>query len=133
MQILPSRKGWILCSLCREPEGTGELLFEMPQESEGNTMTIPEKVKIAGLTYNIKPVDIVDEDNHNTDGKILYTQGEIRLKNSLSPDYAQCALLHEIMHGIFFACNLKQDENVIDRISSMLYAVIVDNPQLFRE
>jgi hypothetical protein len=94
---------------------------------------LPDKIKIAGLMYDVNILPDIDEDNSNVDGKILYSKCEIRLKAGGASDYMQYVLWHEIMHGIFEANGIKQEDATVDRIARTLYQVICDNPELFKE
>lgn len=88
---------------------------------------IPDKIKIGGLTYKVNTVLDVDEDNSNVDGKIIYNKLEIKLKENMPEEYAECVLLHEIIHGIFNLCQFEQKEAEIEQLSHALYQVLKDN------
>ncbi|WP_123053131.1 hypothetical protein [Clostridium sp. JN-1] len=88
---------------------------------------LPESIKIGGIDYRIKLVDICDEGNLNVDGKIVFPTQEIRIKKGLEEQYGENILLHEIIHGIFEFCGWEQDEESITRLSNALYQVLSDN------
>lgn len=94
-------------------------------------LNIPEKIKICGITYGVKPVDCVDKLDHNVDGTVLYAEQEILIKKGMGSDYTGLVFLHEIMHGIFNVCSLEQDENTVSRLARVLYQVLKDNDLKF--
>jgi hypothetical protein len=93
-------------------------------------MKIPEKVKIGGLTYT------VEETQHITfgsdyNGEVLYRD----LKINLRPTARACmerTFLHEIIHAVFRNLGYTEhDEGKVDELAGALYALIVDNPEVF--
>ena len=88
---------------------------------------IPKQVKIGGRVYNVVFCQEVDEDNANTDGKILYSKREIRLKSGMDEAYTNEVLLHEIVHGVFNFLHFEQDENLVEKLTNSLYQVLADN------
>ncbi len=90
---------------------------------------IPDKVKIGGIVYDVKFVDIgeVSEDDWNMKGCIVYSKQEIRIKKGMSPDCTNEAFLHELFHGIFDHCAFEQDDTTISRLSHCMYQVLKDN------
>lgn len=88
---------------------------------------LPEVIKIGGINYKVKIVDVCDEDDFNIDGKIIFDKQEIRIKKGLEKQYGESILLHEIIHGIFEFCGWEQDEENVIRLSNVLYQVLKDN------
>jgi|LSQX01.3.fsa_nt_gb hypothetical protein len=95
-------------------------------------MNIPDEIKIGGSKYIVGTADIVDEDNCNIDGKILYSELVIRLKKNLNPEYQKEVFLHELVHGIFEMIGFEQDEDKVNRLTKGLLMVINDNPDIFK-
>ncbi len=94
-------------------------------------MTIPESVKIGGITYRIVYASKVDDrDKYN--GVIEYRSCEIRLRENVSEQRMKKVLLHEILHGIDDVANIGLTEQQTDAVASGLYQVTVDNPGIFK-
>lgn len=96
-------------------------------------MNITNKVKIGGVTYDVIITSEVDKSNRNVDGQIIYDKQEIMLKEGMAKEYSEEVFLHEILHGIFDFINLDNDEKIIRPLSTALYMVIKDNPEIFKE
>ena len=96
-------------------------------------MQIPEKIKIGGQMYSVGFYDTVDEDDKNIDGKIIYDSQLIRLGKNQHPEYSAKVFLHEVIHGVFDFLCYEQDENKVERLTNVLYQVLVDNKLHFDE
>lgn len=59
------------------------------------------QVEILGVNYEIKELEIIDE-NPNVLGQIVYQKQEIQIKKSLLKDMKNSTIIHEIVHGILF-------------------------------
>jgi hypothetical protein len=94
-------------------------------------MNIPDKVKIGGINYNVIYTDVVDATNRNIDGQIIYDKQEIRLLKTMPAEYMECVFLHEIIHGAFDFCNIDNNEDVVRRLSTAMYQIVKDNPDIF--
>jgi hypothetical protein len=94
---------------------------------------IPDKIKIGGSVFDIVICKTVDEDNKNIDGKILYSEQQIRLGDNMHPTYTAKVLLHEIIHGVFDFLCLEQDETMIERLTNAMFQVLTDNKLHFDE
>ena len=90
------------------------------------------QVEILGVNYEIKELDIVDE-NPNVLGQIIYQKQEIQIKKSLLKDMKNSTIIHEIVHGILFHSGkqeLNEKEDLVESISSSIYQVIKSNKKL---
>jgi hypothetical protein len=88
---------------------------------------IPEKVKVAGIEYEIKEVEGILE-RFNTLGQINYNKGIIELDSSLCQSRKEQTFVHELLHACFREAGYEeQEEEMIDRVSTVLYQVIKDN------
>ena len=47
-------------------------------------------------------------------------------------DYTKEVFLHEILHGIYEHCGFTQNEDNVRALSTALYMVIKDNPEIFK-
>jgi len=92
-------------------------------------LTIPDKVKIGGIVYDVKFVDAgqVSKDDWNMKGCIIYSKQEIRILKGMAQEYTNEVFLHELLHGIFDHCGFEQDDNVVDRLAMCMYQVLKDN------
>ena len=96
---------------------------------------IPSKIKVGGITYNIE----VTEPNNFTIlgdyfGEINYKEQKIRVANRLALDVMHRTLWHEIIHAIYDNLGFSNhDEQKIDMLAGALYALVVDNPDMFKE
>lgn len=90
------------------------------------------QVEILGVNYEIKELDIVDE-NPNVLGQIVYQKQEIQIKKSLLKDMKNSTIIHEIVHGILFHSGkqeLNEKEDLIESLSSSIYQVLKSNKKL---
>lgn len=90
------------------------------------------QVEILGVNYEIKELDIVDE-NPNVLGQIVYQKQEIQIKKSLLKDMKNSTIIHEIVHGILFHSGkqeLNEKEDLVESISSSIYQVLKSNKKL---
>lgn len=97
-------------------------------------MKIPKKIKVAGINYQVKETDLVVI-NGSTDyvGSINQARAEIEVLNSLSKTRKEQTLVHEILHACFYEAGFDEhDEDVVNRVSVVLYQVLKDNDLNFK-
>ena len=86
------------------------------------------KIKIAGMPYKVKQVDVIDEEIEGiTRGAILYTEGKILIKRK-SKNKAE-TLMHEIVHGILVEIgrnDLTGDETFVQSMANALMNTELD-------
>lgn len=90
------------------------------------------QVEILGVNYEIKELDIIDE-NPNVLGQIVYQKQEIQIKKSLLKDMKNSTIIHEIVHGILFHSGkqeLNEKEDLVENLSSSIYQVLKSNKKL---
>lgn len=90
------------------------------------------QVEILGVNYEIKELEIVDE-NPNVLGQIVYQKQEIQIKKSLLKDMKNSTIIHEIVHGILFHSGkqeLNEKEDLVESLSSSIYQVLKSNKKL---
>ena len=90
------------------------------------------QVEILGVNYEIKELEIIDE-NPNVLGQIVYQKQEIQIKKSLLKDMKNSTIIHEIVHGILFHSGkqeLNEKEDLVESISSSIYQVLKSNKKL---
>lgn len=87
---------------------------------------IPERVKVAGIDYEIREEKL--EEDYNYLGQILYNRGIIKISKELSQDRKEQVFVHELTHAIYNEAGFEeQDEDVINRVSMILYQVLKNN------
>ena len=75
-------------------------------------------------------------DSEDIDGSINYTESTISISKTISKDYAQEILLHEVLHGISDDAKLHEffDETIVEKFITVftprLLQVLKDNKQL---
>ena len=90
------------------------------------------QVEILGVNYEIKELDIVDE-NPNVLGQIVYQKQEIQIKKPLLKDMKNSTIIHEIVHGILFHSGkqeLNEKEDLVESLSGSIYQVLKSNKKL---
>jgi hypothetical protein len=95
-------------------------------------MKIPNKVKIGGLTYTVEETPhIAFGENYN--GEILYRELKIKIRPMAAEVMAR-SFCHEVVHAIYDNLGYSElDEKRIDELAGALHALIVDNPEMFKE
>lgn len=94
---------------------------------------IPNKVKVAGIEYNIVQVDGVLERFNNL-GLIHYNKGTIEIDSSMCETKKEQTFVHEVLHACFNEAGFEeQDEDMINRVGIVLYQVLKDNHLYFGE
>ncbi len=90
---------------------------------------IPEKIIVAGIEYEVEEVEmVIVNDNINYAGSCSEANSEIKLLKSLSKTKKEQTLVHEILHACFYEAGFDEhDEDVINRVSNVLYQVLKDN------
>jgi len=100
-------------------------------------MNIPESVQIGWRKYRIEQFDVRETRQDGTSyGTVNNNEALIRLYSQQSDGEKAVTLLHEIMHGIFYATGHTEwcdNEDLITLISEQLYFVIKENPEIFNE
>lgn len=96
-------------------------------------MKIPKTLKIGGKVYAVEITDKLSFGSVNYSGEILYNDLVIRIcpaaKAKMEADF-----LHEMVHGILSHLGYcEHDEKKVEELAEALYAVFVDNPDMFRE
>ena len=86
------------------------------------------KIKIAGMPYKVKQVDVIDEESEGiTRGLILYTEGKILIKRK-AKNKAE-TLMHEIIHGVLVEIgrnDLTEDETFVQSMANALMNTELD-------
>lgn len=96
-------------------------------------MNIPENVKIGGHTLKVVFTNDCDEIEYNVIGKTVLGKNLIRLNTNYPKSRQEECLLHEIIHNCLYDLKEEQDEAMVERLGTMLYQVLQDNPNLWEE
>lgn len=91
------------------------------------------KIKVGGLIYEVieKEHFASSDDDRNLWGYCDYENLIVKIRKSLSEQKKKQVLIHELTHAIFHEAGYKeQDEDMVNRISIVLFQVLKDNPQL---
>lgn len=96
-------------------------------------MRIPKKLKIGGKVYTVEITDRLTLGSANYSGEILYSDLIIRVcpaaKGKMEADF-----IHEAVHGLFAHLGYSDhDEKKVEELAGALYALIQDNPEMFKE
>lgn len=96
-------------------------------------MKIPKTLKIGGKVYAVEITDKLSLGSVNYSGEILYNDLVIRICPSAKAKM-EADFVHEMVHGIFSHLGYcEHDEKKIEELAEALYAVFVDNPDMFNE
>lgn len=88
------------------------------------------EIKVGGLTYEVVEEEhfASSDDDRNLWGYCDYEKLTIKIRKSLSAQKKKQVLIHELTHAIFHEAGYKeQDEDMINRVSLILFQVIQDN------
>lgn len=90
-------------------------------------MKLPPSIKIGGINYTVEEKETPDN-NPQCYGVCVYHDTHIEVKSNLSDERKGQTLIHEILHGVFFEAGFEDhDEEIINRVSTVLYQVIKEN------
>jgi len=92
---------------------------------------IPNKVKVAGVEYTTKEVFALEQ-KHGLMGQVLYSTCEIEIDDRMTEERKEQVFVHELLHACFNEAGFQeQEEDVINRVSIVLYQVLKDNHLYF--
>lgn len=94
---------------------------------------LPEKVKVAGIEYQVKQVPIVEVDsNRNYQGLCNHMKAEIEILESLADERKEQVFIHELTHAMLNESGYgEHDEDFVTRFSIILHQVLKDNDLSF--
>lgn len=101
-------------------------------------MNIPKKIWIAGVGYEVRSEEHLDNGVNLAYGNINYEESVIRLLDTerIGHQHKSVTVLHEILHGIQHHYGIElpteDEERIIDGFARGLYQVLEENP-LFEE
>lgn len=103
-------------------------------------MVIPERIKILGLEWMVTRSKAVGHASSSY-GVTTFPNQIINLEPDLTPLHLEQTLIHETLHAIFWSMGLaklpsmdeKIEEQIVSGLANGIYAVIRDNPSLFKD
>lgn len=96
-------------------------------------MNIPKKLKIGGKVYTIEITDKLTLGSANYSGEILYNELIIRICPAAEAKM-EADFVHEMLHGVWSHLGYSEhDEKQIEELAEVLYAIFVDNPEMFND
>lgn len=97
-------------------------------------MKIPDKIKIGGKIYTVEETNDLRLGSLNCSAECDYQDLKIRLVPYTCENKKQSDFIHEVVHAIADHLGYKdQDEQAVEAFAQALYAVIIDNPEMFKE
>jgi Zn-dependent peptidase ImmA (M78 family) len=94
---------------------------------------IQSKVKVAGVTYEVKEVEGLARD-HDLYGQVTYRNGVIKLDSALQQERKEQVFVHELFHAILYEAGYDEhDEKMVRRVANVLYQVLKENQFNFGE
>ncbi|PIC72419.1 ImmA/IrrE family metallo-endopeptidase [Sporosarcina sp. P17b] len=88
---------------------------------------IPTQVKVAGIDYTVQEVEGFVEE-HELGGQVIYHKGKIKIDSAMCKTKKEQIFVHELTHAIFMEAGYdEQDEDMVNRLSIVLYQVLKDN------
>ena len=91
-----------------------------------------EKVKIGGMTYEVVLKDLKTRNDDYQGMQLgwhILPDNLIEINSEVCKERREQTLVHEIMHGVMneAGLNLEDEEDIVNRISLVLYQVLKDN------
>lgn len=100
-------------------------------EYKEQRIIIPNTVDVAGIDYTIREIKGLADD-HNLGGQIIYHKSDIKIDADMSESKKKQIFIHELTHAIFHEAGYEeQDEDMINRLSIVLYQVLKNNKLYF--
>jgi len=90
---------------------------------------IPNKVKVAGINYDVIRKSYVEIDgNRNYRGKCDSNVGVIELSDGLGKEVEEQVFIHELVHACLYQAGYDEhDEDMVNRLGMVLHQVLTDN------
>lgn len=94
-------------------------------------MPIPLQVNVVGIDYTVQYQDGMMK-NYSLLGQVLYAESTIDIDSSMSQSKKEQVFVHELVHAIFNEAGYdEQDEEMVNRLSIVLYQVLKQNDLKF--
>lgn len=94
---------------------------------------IPNKVKVAGIDYQVIKKPYVEINNNRSyRGKCESNLGVIELSEGMGTDVEEQVFVHELVHACLDQAGYDEhDEDLVNRFSIVLHQVLKDNKIVF--
>lgn len=96
-------------------------------------MNIPDKVKIGEHSLDVILTNDCDCISYDEIGKTCLAKNAIWINKNYPKSRQEEALLHEMVHNMFYDLNEQQDESLVERLGKYLYMSVIDNPMVFEK
>lgn len=94
-------------------------------------MPIPLQVNVAGIDYTVHYKEGLLR-TYNLMGQVLYAESRIDIDSSMSKTKKEQVFIHELVHAMFKESGYEeQDEDMVNRLSIVLYQVLKQNDLKF--
>lgn len=90
-------------------------------------MEIPKTIKIGGHELDVVVTNDSDIIPDNNIGLTITAKNVIYLNSRYPQTQLEEALLHEILHNLYYSLSLEQSEEIIQRLGFLLYATLKEN------
>jgi Zn-dependent peptidase ImmA (M78 family) len=92
-----------------------------------NTSLHGKTFRVGGIDYSVEIVPKLYE-KHSLYGQVTYKDAHIQIDDSLSKNRENEVLVHELLHAMLFEAGyMEQDEELVNRLASVLHQVLRDN------
>jgi hypothetical protein len=109
------------------------VLFLLFKKETGGELMIPNKVKVAGIEYEVIKKSYVEIDNNrNYRGKCDSNLGTIEIAEGMGKDIEEQVFIHELVHACLDQSGYDEhDEDLVSRLGIILHQVLKDNQFYF--
>ena len=95
-------------------------------------MKAPLELRFGGRIWKAEFVSEIPDSKKELLGKCDFTDSRIRVVKKQSLDSLKSTYLHECVHAQADAQNWEATEKTVIKIEKLIYAMLKDNPKLFR-
>ncbi|WP_338651628.1 ImmA/IrrE family metallo-endopeptidase [Lysinibacillus sp. Y5S-8] len=94
-------------------------------------MPIPLQVNVAGIDYTVQYQEEILK-KHSLMGQVIYAESVIEIDQSMSKSKQEQVFVHELVHAMLNEAGYEeQDEEMVNRLSIVLYQVLKQNDLKF--
>lgn len=94
-------------------------------------MPIPLQVNVAGIDYTVQYQEDLLK-THSLMGQVIYAESKIDIDSSMSESKQEQVFVHELVHAMLNEAGYdEQDEEMVNRLSIVLYQVLKQNDLKF--
>ena len=93
-------------------------------------MTPPKRVRVLGHSLRVEFVASIDDGE--SAGAIDYETGRVLIDSNQPLDERRSTLLHEMIHGVSDGMGLEWEEDKVQEVERVIFALLRDNPTAVR-